>query len=59
MNTRYKSDGKNIYVHTLISLRLTFGRTLIAILENYQTEDGNVKIPDALFKYFLIIKHFI
>ncbi len=52
MNTRYKSDGKNIFVHTLNGSGLAVGRTLIAILENYQTEDGNVKIPDALFKYF-------
>ena len=52
MNTRYKSDGKNIYVHTLNGSGLAVGRTLIAILENYQTEDGNVNIPKALLKYF-------
>ena len=52
MNTRYKSDKKNLLVHTLNGSGLAVGRTLIAILENYQMEDGNVEIPDALKKYF-------
>jgi len=52
MNTRYKSEDKNIFVHTLNGSGLAVGRTLIAILENYQLEDGNVKIPDVLVKYF-------
>ena len=52
MNTRYKSDGKNIYVHTLNGSGLAVGRTLIAILENYQMEDGNVEIPEVLRKYY-------
>ena len=52
MNTRYKKDEKNIHIHTLNGSGLAVGRTLIAILENYQTADGNVKIPDALKKYF-------
>ena len=52
MNTRYKSDKKNLLVHTLNGSGLAVGRTLIAILENYQMEDGNVAIPDALKKYF-------
>ncbi len=52
MNTRYKSNNKNIYVHTLNGSGLAVGRTLIAILENYQTVDGNVKIPEVLKKYF-------
>ncbi len=52
MNTRYKKDDKNIYIHTLNGSGLAVGRTLIAILENYQTADGNVKIPDVLKKYF-------
>jgi seryl-tRNA synthetase len=51
MNTRYKSDGKNLFVHTLNGSGLAVGRTLIAIIENYQTEDGNVIIPDVLRKY--------
>jgi len=52
MNTRYKSNNKNIHVHTLNGSGLAVGRTLIAILENYQTVDGNVKIPEVLKKYF-------
>ena len=52
MNTRYKSNDKNIFVHTLNGSGLAVGRTLIAILENYQMEDGNVKIPEVLQKYF-------
>ena len=51
MNTRYKINEKNIFVHTLNGSGLAVGRTLIAILENYQTEDGNVIIPEVLRKY--------
>jgi len=51
MNTRYKSNDKNIFVHTLNGSGLAVGRTLIAILENYQTEDGNIIIPKVLRKY--------
>ena len=52
MNTRYKNQEKNEFVHTLNGSGLAVGRTLIAILENYQMEDGNVKIPEILQKYF-------
>ena len=52
MNARYKTEDKNIFVHTLNGSGLAVGRTLIAILENYQMEDGNVQIPEALLKYF-------
>ncbi len=51
MNARYKKDKKNIYVHTLNGSGLAVGRTLIAILENYQNKDGNIIIPDVLKKY--------
>jgi len=51
MNTRFKKNDKNIFVHTLNGSGLAVGRTLIAILENYQTEDGNVIIPEVLRKY--------
>ena len=47
----YKNNDKNVHVHTLNGSGLAVGRTLIAILENYQTEDGNVIIPEALRKY--------
>jgi seryl-tRNA synthetase len=54
MKARYKSkkDGKNYFVHTLNGSALAVGRTLIAILENYQNEDGSVMVPKALIGYF-------
>ena len=52
MNAKYKKNEKNVFVHTLNGSGLAVGRTLIAILENYQTADGNVKIPNVLQKYF-------
>ena len=52
MNAKYKNEDKNVFVHTLNGSGLAVGRTLIAILENYQMEDGNVEIPQVLRKYF-------
>jgi len=53
MNARYRpKEGKgNRFVHTLNGSGLACGRTLIAVLENYQNEDGSVTIPDALRPY--------
>jgi seryl-tRNA synthetase len=53
MNARYRPKGAkdNRYVHTLNGSGLAVGRTLIAILENYQQEDGSVAIPEALVPY--------
>ena len=52
MKARYKNkDNKNEYVGTLNGSGLAVGRTLIAILENYQTEDGSVIVPDVLRPY--------
>ena len=51
MNTRFKNDKKNTFAHTLNGSGLAVGRTLIAILENYQTIDGNIAIPEVLKKY--------
>lgn len=52
-NIRFKSaGGKPQFVHTLNGSGLAVGRTAIAILENYQTEEGRVKIPSVLKKYF-------
>ncbi|CAI8214105.1 MAG: serine--tRNA ligase [Sulfurovum sp.] len=48
---RYKDGKKNILAHTLNGSSLAVGRTLLAIMENYQQEDGSVKIPDVLKKY--------
>lgn len=51
-NIRYRSaDKKNAFVHTLNGSGLAIGRTLVAILENYQNEDGSVRVPDALRAY--------
>jgi seryl-tRNA synthetase len=53
MNTRYRGkDGKvKGPVHTLNGSGLAVGRTLIAIMENYQNSDGSIAIPDALRPY--------
>jgi len=48
---RYKDEKKNRLVHTLNGSSLAVGRTLIAIMENYQQADGSIKIPDVLKKY--------
>jgi len=51
-NIRYRSEaGKMRYVHTLNGSGLAVGRTLVAILENYQQEDGTVLVPRALIPY--------
>jgi seryl-tRNA synthetase len=47
---------KTAFVHTLNGSGLAVGRTLVAILENYQQEDGSVIIPDALRPYMGIDK---
>ncbi|BHH84422.1 serine--tRNA ligase [Desulforhopalus sp. 52FAK] len=51
---RYRPDGqkKSKLVHTLNGSGLAVGRTLLAILENYQQEDGTIKIPEVLLPYF-------
>ena len=52
MNTRYRADqGKPHFVHTLNGSGLAVGRTLIAVLENYQEADGSITIPEVLRKY--------
>lgn len=52
LNIRYrKKDGSTAFVHTLNSTACAIGRTIIAILENYQQKDGSVKIPKVLEKY--------
>ena len=53
MKARYKDQNKEtINVGTLNGSGLAIGRTLIAVLENYQMSNGNVKIPEVLKKYF-------
>lgn len=54
-NIRFKDkDGKNRFVHTLNGSGVATPRLLIAILENYQNEDGSIRIPDVLQKYTTI-----
>ncbi|MCL1900964.1 MAG: serine--tRNA ligase [Firmicutes bacterium] len=50
-NIKFKRDGKNFLVHTLNGSGLAAGRTVAAILENYQNADGSVTVPEALVKY--------
>lgn len=51
---RYRPDGqkKSKLVHTLNGSGLAVGRTLLAILENYQQEDGSIALPEVLRPYF-------
>ncbi len=52
MNSRYKNlNNENVYPGTLNGSGLAVGRTLIAIMENYQQEDGSIIIPDVLRPY--------
>ena len=52
-NIRYRKEKKSrpIFVHTLNGSGLAVGRTLVAVLENYQQKDGSVMIPEALRAY--------
>lgn len=52
MNAKYRNaDGKLAFVHTLNGSGLAVGRTLVAILENYQEADGSITIPEVLRSY--------
>jgi|CXWL01.1.fsa_nt_gi seryl-tRNA synthetase len=52
MNARYRGKGgKPEFVHTLNGSGLAVGRTLVAILENYQNADGSINVPKALVSY--------
>ncbi|MDC8754395.1 serine--tRNA ligase [Erythrobacter sp. sf7] len=53
MNTRYRVAGekRTEFVHTLNGSGLAVGRTLVAVIENYQNADGSVTVPDALQPY--------
>jgi len=48
---RYKDGKKNTLCHTLNGSSLAVGRTMVAVMENYQNEDGTITIPDVLKKY--------
>jgi len=52
LQARFKNaNGKNEFVHTLNGSGLAVGRTLVAVLENYQNADGSVTVPEALRPY--------
>jgi seryl-tRNA synthetase len=53
MKSRFKEFGatETTYVHTLNGSGLPIGRTIVAILENYQNDDGSISVPDALISY--------
>eukprot|EP00456_Euglypha_rotunda_P037409 TRINITY_DN2873_c1_g1_i1.p2 TRINITY_DN2873_c1_g1~~TRINITY_DN2873_c1_g1_i1.p2 ORF type:complete len:126 (-),score=37.93 TRINITY_DN2873_c1_g1_i1:149-526(-) len=53
MNARFKPEGskQTVFLHTLNGSGLAVGRTLVAVLENYQQADGSVTVPDALLPY--------
>jgi seryl-tRNA synthetase len=52
MQARFRNaQGKTEFVHTLNGSGLAVGRTLVAVLENYQRSDGSVEIPEALLPY--------
>ena len=60
MKARFKGAKGNEFVHTLNGSGLAVGRTMVAIMENYQQQDGSVAIPDALVPYMggkTVIKH--
>lgn len=52
MKARFKdADGKTRFVHTLNGSGLATGRTLVAVMENYQQEDGSIAVPEVLQPY--------
>ena len=53
MNARYraKDEKKTTFVHTLNGSGVALGRALIAVMENYQNEDGSINVPDVLKRY--------
>jgi len=56
LNIRYREkegEPPKGFVHTLNSTALATGRTIVALLENYQQPDGSVLIPEVLTKYML------
>ncbi|MBR6085429.1 MAG: serine--tRNA ligase, partial [Spirochaetales bacterium] len=57
LNVRYKDDdGKSKFVHMLNGTAVALSRAVVAVLENYQREDGSIEIPAALVPYMGGIK---
>jgi seryl-tRNA synthetase len=59
MDARFKRAGDKgtHFVHTLNGSGLAVGRTLVAVMENYQLEDGRIEIPEALIAYMGGLTH--
>lgn len=51
LNIKYEQDGKKEFAYTLNGTGMAFGRAMIAIMENYQTQDGGIEMPKVLHKY--------
>ena len=52
LSIRYKDDdGKNQHVHMLNGTAIALSRAIVAVLENFQNEDGSITIPPALVPY--------
>jgi len=51
LNIKYEEDGEKKLAHTVNGTGFALGRTLIAILENYQREDGSIEVPPSLQDY--------
>jgi seryl-tRNA synthetase len=51
LNIKYRATSGTEFVHTLNGTAFAIGRTLIAIMENYQTEDGKIRVPEVLQAY--------
>ncbi|MBL4732989.1 MAG: serine--tRNA ligase [Rhizobiaceae bacterium] len=56
MNARYRDDDGIRHVHTLNGSGIATGRALIAVMENYQNEDGSITVPEVLLPYMGGIK---
>ncbi|MBP9802566.1 serine--tRNA ligase [Patescibacteria group bacterium] len=56
LNIKYDKDGRKEFVYTLNGTGMAFGRALIAIMENYQTADGQIEMPEVLQKYLSFSK---
>jgi len=54
LNVKYKTKNGLEFVHTLNGTAFAIGRTIIAIIENYQQKDGSIKVPKVLQKYIKI-----
>ncbi|MFC1625023.1 serine--tRNA ligase [Patescibacteria group bacterium] len=51
LNIKYKAKNKNEYIHMLNGTVFAIGRTIIAIMENYQNKDGSISVPEVLRKW--------